>query len=431
MRLYLYDDPVARGWAPLASTRPAGEILFGSLLLRERLERWSGLAAEGYLPAPGLAGFEESGAPSVVPASDVPTDRPLLLLSSRYVPPIGAGSAAGAPDLPEEPPAGGVRLTAGGLVVGWILPAGHTPSPALVGHEREESSEEGKGSVTVEGAALLELPGEVIETPWDLVERNAERTSGDLEALHGAEHDGPNAPGKLQGVERIGPPRVSLAGGVQIDPGVVLDTRAGPIHLAAGVHLHPFTYLKGPAFVGEATALLGGTFESLSVGPMCKLRGEISESVILGYSNKAHDGYLGHSLVGRWVNLGAFTTNSDLKNNYGSIRLAVDGREIDTGKLKVGVFLGDHVKTGIGTRMNAGTCVGAGSNLFGGGSPPKWVPPFSWGEGGDLVPYRLESFLETAERAMGRRNVALTSGQRAFFSRLWRGVHGLREQGAR
>lgn len=174
----------------------------------------------------------------------------------------------------------------------------------------------------------------------------------------------------------------------------------------------------------------------LSCGPVCKLHGEIDSSVILGYTNKAHDGYLGHALVGRWVNLGAFTTNSDLKNTYGTVRLSLPTSEVDpeeepgplsevdTGLEKVGVFLGDHVKTGIGTLLNTGTVVGAGSTLFAGPMAPRWVRPFSWGHGESLGVCRKEAFLTTARRMMGRRDLTLTPGMERLLSRLWERERG-------
>jgi UDP-N-acetylglucosamine diphosphorylase/glucosamine-1-phosphate N-acetyltransferase len=249
--------------------------------------------------------------------------------------------------------------------------------------------------------------------------RNGDQLRVDLPALFGG---GPRAtPEALPwpAVHWIGEHAVTWEGGAQVDPAVVLDSRGGPIHLAAGAVIRPFTHLKGPAWVGMETTLLGGTIGPVSAGPRCLLRGEISESVILGNTNKAHDGYLGHCLVGRWVNLGAFTTNSNLKNNYGNVRVATESGEVDSGLLKVGAFLGDHVKTGIGSRLGAGTSVGAGSNLYGAGMAPKWLPPFSWWDGHSVEAYRLEAFLATAEKAMARRGVALTDGQRAVFARLW------------
>jgi hypothetical protein len=165
--------------------------------------------------------------------------------------------------------------------------------------------------------------------------------------------------------------------------------------------------------------LLGGPIEAISAGPVCRLRGELADTVCLGYVNKQHDGHIGHAYLGRWVNLGAETTNSDLKNNYGSIRIRLPQGEVDTGEIKLGSLLGDHVKTGIGLLLNTGTVIGAGSSLYGAAMPPKFVPPFSWGTGEEVVEYRLEKFLEVAERAMQRRAVALSPAMREQLRRAW------------
>src|SRR5206468_12682227 len=148
-------------------------------------------------------------------------------------------------------------------------------------------------------------------------------------------------------------------------------------------------------------------------------RGEFAESVCLGWVNKAHDGHIGHAYLGAWVNLGAETTNSDLKNNYGTVRLWTPAGERDTGEVKLGCFLGDHVKTGIGLLLNTGTVIGAGSNIYGSAMPPRYVPPFSWGTGDDLSAYRQDRFLEVAERAMARRKVTLGEGARAQLHAAW------------
>jgi hypothetical protein len=145
----------------------------------------------------------------------------------------------------------------------------------------------------------------------------------------------------------------------------------------------------------------------------------VESTVILGYTNKAHDGFLGHAYLGRWVNLGALTTNSDLKNNYGMVRAGGPEGSRETGLTKAGCLLGDHVKTGIGTFLNTGTVVGAGSNLFGGRMPPRWVPPFSWGSGEDLSEYHIEKFLEVAVRVMDRRSVRLTQATASLLRRAW------------
>lgn len=142
------------------------------------------------------------------------------------------------------------------------------------------------------------------------------------------------------------------------------------------------------------------------------VRGEISESIVIGNANKAHDGFVGHSVLGRWVNLGAGTTTSNLKNTYGPVSLATPEGMRDTGALKLGTFFGDHVKTGIGLCLTTGSVIGAGSNVYGAAMPPKSVPPFSWGEGSALTSYALDRFLVAAERAMGRRGVQLGAAAR-------------------
>ncbi|TVP79386.1 MAG: hypothetical protein EA352_00820 [Gemmatimonadales bacterium] len=288
--------------------------------------------------------------------------------------------------------------------VGWCIPAGH-PVPAA------DSD-----------APTLNPGGGLLGSPWALMAGNADRVARDLLDARIATSRAPLEP--PPGVHVLGRFPITADPGVRIEAGAVLDARSGPIHLSAGVRIEPYTHLAGPAFIGEGTQLLGGRMGSLSAGPVCKLRGEVSDSVLLGYVNKAHDGYLGHALVGRWVNLGAGTTNSDLKNNYGPVRAHTSPDELeDTGLMKAGILLGDHVKTAIGTLLNTGTVVGAGSNLFGDGMPPRWVPPFSWGSAAPAV-HRFQAFRETARRAMERRGMQLPPGTANVLERAWQVVHG-------
>ncbi len=415
----LLEDDGRQRWSPFAETRPLGELLFGTRLMRVRLEEWLGRDATASLVPRSLVGYFEDGAPTVTPmeSDDAPSSHWCVALSSRFVPTDAApppplrkapGSASGDTGprprpifLETTPPVG----------VGWLLPPGTLP-PERDGHPTLPSADDGLPD------EAIRVDGILLDAPWDLVNRNARQIADDLARLgHLPRH--PES-------EVLGEHPVTLGGdGIQIAPQVALDTREGPIHLESGVRLDPFTHLAGPAWVGGDSTLFGGRIGGVSIGPRCKLRGEISDSVILGYSNKAHDGYLGHALVGRWVNLGAGTTNSDLKNNYSPVRVEVgNDRTVDTGLLKVGVFLGDHVKTGIGTLLNTGTLVGAGSNVFGGRMPPGWVPPFSWGTGDRLVPFHLDRFLEAAERAMARRDRTLREPMRELLTRLWERTHG-------
>jgi hypothetical protein len=156
-------------------------------------------------------------------------------------------------------------------------------------------------------------------------------------------------------------------------------------------------------------------------GPECRIAGEVEECVWQGYANKRHHGFVGHSVIGEWANLGALTTTSDLKNNYGAVRVWVDGREEPSGVSKIGSFVGAHVKTGIGTLLATGASIGVGSNLFGGGRfAPKQVPAFAWWDGERFEEHRIDAFLATARIAMGRRGRDLASADeealRALFA---------------
>jgi UDP-N-acetylglucosamine diphosphorylase/glucosamine-1-phosphate N-acetyltransferase len=200
---------------------------------------------------------------------------------------------------------------------------------------------------------------------------------------------------------------VTIAADAVVEPHVVFDTTTGPIYIGAGSHVHAFTRLVGPCYIGRNVTVMGGDISGCSIGDVCKVRGELSSTIFLGHSNKGHDGFVGHSYLGRWVNLGAGTITSNLKNTYGSVALWTPSGIRDTGLQFLGTMFGDHVKTGIGLRLTTGTVLGMGANVYG-NMPPKAVAPFSWGDAPDYVVYRADKFLETAARMMSRRHVALT-----------------------
>ena len=387
-RLFLYDDPVARNWQPFSLTRPVGEMLFGTETLRARIERVFRTACRGHLVG-DLLGFDEPDAPGCASSESVDAGGARICLNSRFVPEEGAVAPAGC--------ARATLLTAGSAVVGACVPHGIRIPGALLAAEDPPPWPE------------VSVAGELLQTVWGLMAANSDRIRADGHRLQGT--DIPD------GVHLIGAGKVSLARDALVEPGVVLDASAGPIIVSRGARVQAPARIVGPTYVGPDSVILGGVVAEAGVGPLCRVRGEVESSVILGFANKAHDGFLGHSIVGRWVNLGAMTSNSDLKNTYGPVRLRVGGRDVDTGLLKLGCLLGDHVRTGIGTLLNTGTVVGAGSNLVGGGMPSRDVPPFSWVAGTDLAEYRLERFLGTAARVMARRGVEMTDGVRSLHRR--------------
>lgn len=397
-RLFLYDDPVARNWQPFSLTRPAGEMLFGTETLRARIERVFGMACSGHLAGGDLLGFEEPDAPgcTVFGSADVAGTR--LYLNSRFVPEEGVVAPTGL--------GGATLLTAGSAVVGVSVPHGVRVPAALFAADEQPPW------------PAVPLAGEVLQTVWGLMAASADRIRSD-----GERYEGTGIPG---GVHMAGSGMISVADDALVEPGVVLDASAGPIIVSRGARVQAPARIVGPTYVGPHSVVLGSVVAEACIGPSCRIRGEVESSVILGFANKAHDGFLGHSIVGRWVNLGAMTSNSDLKNTYSDVRLRTGGTDVDTGLLKVGCFLGDHVRTGIGTLLDTGTVVGAGSNLFGGGMPPRDVPPFSWSAGSELVEYRLDRFLETAGRVMARRGVKMTHGVQNVYRRAFRTTAPLR-----
>jgi UDP-N-acetylglucosamine diphosphorylase/glucosamine-1-phosphate N-acetyltransferase len=417
--LFMYDDDRAAKWQPFTLTRPAGELLHGAFTQRARADRIFGVSCAGHI-AEGLDGFEEEGAPPIVRMEDIDTSRPRLFLSSRAV---LDWSLREKREKREEPPFEGASTVRGTAVVNMrdtTANKGDVSSAVagcFVGGGAANPSigDLRAGTITCDHA--ITLSGRMLHNVWDLVAQNATQVTADFDAFRS--HDSVSASERAGQFAAINYTTgdLRLGAGVTIEPNVVLDFSHGPIWLDDGVTVRAFTRLAGPSYVGRDSTLLGGPYDAVSIGPVCRIHGEVEESIVLGYSNKAHDGFLGHAYLGRWVNLGAMTTNSDLKNNYGTVRLWTPDGEADTGTMKMGGLMGDHVKTGIGSLINTGTVIGAGSNLFGTSMPPKYVPPFSWGSGSDLTTYDASKFLAVAKTAMGRRKMELSEGMSALLRR--------------
>jgi carbonic anhydrase/acetyltransferase-like protein (isoleucine patch superfamily) len=237
---------------------------------------------------------------------------------------------------------------------------------------------------------LKDHPQRRINYLWDLIVNLKEDLEEDLKTL-GSRVKGQGSRGKSQvhkSAVLYAPENMLIENGVEIEAGAVLDARPGPIYIGKNSIVRPHSYLRGP----------------LSIGPECRIGGEVTHSIFHGYSNKSHYGFIGHSYIGEWVNLGAGTTNSNLKNNYGTVKVWVNGKEVDTGQQFLGCFVGDYVKTGIGTLINTGSVIGLGANVLGGKVTPKYIPDFKWSE---KERWRLDDFLKTAKKAMARREVKL------------------------
>ncbi len=392
--LLLYEDSHWEDLSPLADLLPVPGLRFGASSLAER---WLAalklplLAVEARAGA--LAAWHE--APAVAGRRPDAGDE-VLAVNAAATPGAWAAELAR-----EGPPA---LYVSGGEPVGARLAVSSLQGCLGTGPRFDER-------LRALDLARVEVEAEVLRWPWDFVRGNLAALEADLGARAGVVA-GEVAPGAAL-LERA---RITVEPGARVDPFAVLDARQGPIWIGRDALILAHSVVEGPCFIGAGTQVLGGVVRRSTVGPDCRVAGEIEESIWQGLANKRHHGFVGHSIVGEWVNLGALTTTSDLKNNYGLVRAWAGGRERDSGTSKVGSFIGAHVKTGIGSLLPTGGSVGVGTNLFGAGRfAPKRLPPFSWWDGERAVEHRLDAFLRTASVVMGRRGRALEAAERALL----------------
>ena len=205
----------------------------------------------------------------------------------------------------------------------------------------------------------------------------------------------------------------------KVMPGALINAEKGPVIIDNNAVIYGQTYIEGPAFIGTDTVIKPLTkIVGSVIGKKCKIGGEIESSVIQGYSNKVHDGHLGDSFLGEWVNLGAGTSNSNLKNNYSSVKISLNENLIDTNSLHIGCFIGDHVKTAIGTLINTGTIIGAASMISTYGFPPVNLPPFSWYFNRKKERMDFDKFVSTAQKSKSRRNKNFTSAEKRLYKKI-------------
>lgn len=390
MTLVFVDDSVAADFHPFALTRPCCELRAGALLVRQRWERATGLGTTGFVAGRRLKDFDEAGAASSVEGS-IPAG--CILVNSR------CAIALGALDLTAA------SWSCGGRIAAVRLMAPVSAEAIVRDGLQLEAFAEKTTPVEVEGTWLSQV--------WDLVAHLSDMLSADILQL--AEW---TDQGSLSDLVTLGSQPVFIEAGATIEPYVVLDATAGPILVRQGATIQSFTRLVGPCLIGEGTIVNGGRIAGSSIGENCRVHGEVSASVFTGQSNKSHDGFLGHSVLGRWVNLGAGTVNSNLKNNYSAVSMWTPRGVEKTGMQFLGAFIGDHAKTAIGTRLTTGAVIGTGANVYGPGMTSRYVPPFAWGLDGTTL-WELDAFLETAGRAMKRRNVELTEKAKRHLTAAW------------
>lgn len=265
----------------------------------------------------------------------------------------------------------------------------------------------------------------VLRKPWEVLTCFKDNLAYDLSIASKKQGGHARATDLPAHVYQLGDESLMIGESVSFDPGVVLDLRHGPIVIRDRVQVGAHAVIEGPAWIGESCVIAPQTHlrQHNSLGPWCKVGGEIGGSILQGFSNKGHFGYLGDSYLGQWVNLGAGTTTSNLKNTYGIVQMQTssDGKPSPTGLRFLGSIIGDHVKTAIGTRLLTGSCIETGAMIACSRFPGKLVPAFSFLTDRDAdARYELERFLEVAERVMSRREVVLSDAMRALITAHYR-----------
>ena len=408
MKIALVDDSARRNLLPLTYTRASFDLRVGLYTLRERVERLLGrvdvVFIEDYLAD---VYRERIRGVDVNPAE---VDEDLLVVNGRLL--VDKGLARLVKERVKERRY--FSMFSNGELVAAYVPRGEAGEACELLAKRELDKALGalkRVGTRLEYAALL------FKYPWELVNANSEVIASDFAELgkRGLEGD-VDERAAIYGSD------VYVAKEARVEAYAVLDAREGPIVIDEGARVAAGAVIEGPAYIGKGTMIVANALvrEGCSIGEVCRVGGEIEETIIQGYSNKYHAGFIGHAYVGEWVNIGALTTNSDLKDTYGTVKVNVEGRKVDTGLRKVGCFLGDMAKTSIGTYIYTGKKVGVASHLH--GVVYEDVPSFTIyakSLGGGAVELYLESAIEIQRRMMSRRGKVLSKSEEELIRRLF------------
>lgn len=382
MNYILFDGPVRNALLPFTFTRPVADIRVGILTIREKWEKYLGyttttLTEEYLMDKFPMVEMEEN---VMINASFLPTE-----------------------DLAE-------------MVMGLEANQAIFKGEDVIAFYTQDTQEE----VDFDSYDIIEYSGEClrIENPWDIFQKNDAAIREDFELLT----EGRTSLPIPSSVNVIGAENIFIEEGAKLEF-VTLNASTGPIYLGKNSEIMEGSVIRGPfALCEEAQVKLAAkVYGATTVGPHSRIGGEVSNSVLFGYSNKGHDGFLGNSVLGEWCNLGADTNNSNLKNNYEEVKLWSYEKEgfVRTGLQFCGLMMGDHSKCGINTMFNTGTVVGVSANIFGSGFPRNFVPSFSWGGASGFTTYLTKKAFETAKIVMSRRKVEFTEQDAAILEHVF------------
>ena len=374
MKIQLVDGKHRSHLLPLTYTRPVAELRCGIITIAEKYTKRGheiGYGTEAYLNAK----YPSIEAEVLVSGSVCPTDAFLEALA--------------------------------GLSSGQALIQGDE----LLAFKGEKWEDEPSEIIPFSGALSL------ITRPWDIWSKNASELNLDFDLLTKDRFSAP-----IDATNTVIGDKVFLEEGAKATASI-LNATSGPIYLAKNAEIMEGCIVRGGLALGESSALKMGAkiYGATTLGPHCKVGGEVNNSVIIGYSNKGHDGFLGNSALGEWCNLGADTNNSNLKNNYDEVKAwsYVDGRFAKTGQQFCGLIMGDHSKSGINTMFNTGTVVGVSANVYGAGFPRNFIASFTWGGPQGTMEYRIDKALDTADRMMKRRGLEVDEVEKAILEQVY------------
>ena len=417
MRICHFEDARVAALEPIALSRPAFDLRCGMTTLSQKQRRYFQAGVVGALVRPYLAPLFEQENPGVA-VNDLGWlgEETTVLVNARWLPPSRPAKIDVAALAAEGP----CVATIEDEIAYAVLTEDELTQCTYV--HRAHCFDQWRRTLPNRPAG-----GQLIRYLWELVDANAEQIAVDFQATRMEDQNG--RPGTLT---LVGPSDwLRIDPTARIDPFVVADTSNGPVIVERDAVISSFTRLEGPCWIGPRTQVFGASIRGgSSIGPNCRIGGELEDCIIQGNSNKYHEGFLGHSYVGEWVNLGAGTHTSDLRNDYGEVKMTVHGIHTATGRTKVGCCIGDHAKTGLGSLINTGTNIGVFSNLLPSGDLlPKFVPSFTWVEHGRLVDRAdLSALFATAEQVMERRGEEFGEAKRALFQSLHEKTSAVRRQ---
>jgi UDP-N-acetylglucosamine diphosphorylase/glucosamine-1-phosphate N-acetyltransferase len=391
MRVCVFEDEQVAFLEPLTLTRPAFDLRCGARTLWQRQQIYWGAGEWGASVRPHLADLcRLDHSTAVVNDPDWQRAGPVVWVNARWLP---GGTPPAEPSRP--------RVAIVGDEVAYAIGSPDQPAGWQPGSPDDQLL---RWRQTL---PVAEAGGWMIRYSWDLVERNGDVLRVDFPAAGPR----PDWSGESRNVHVVGPPEeLHVHPSATVECPVVADTTRGPVAIDRDAVVQAFSRLEGPCYVGPGSWVIGARVRGSTLGPGCRVGGEVEATVVHGHSNKYHDGFLGHSYVGEWVNLAAGTQVSDLRNDYGPVSVTVNGRKVDTGLSKVGSFIGDHTKTGLGALFNTGSVVGVFCNLLPSGAlMPRVVPSFCRYARGRIEPRSdWGALLETAARVMQRRGREFT-----------------------